>query len=177
MIRGAIQGFEREIYNNPAIVIDQDCFSDFYVQKHNEYQYLYLADPFENFYYNLFPEMQILYMFAYMVWSQCDIGDTFNEFMIFCWYKGCWPQQLLADSEHRILYILRAVNEAAILWNEQLPKSDSGEPIDADEQAELEKKLNNPEPYLKVAGTVGETIAQIFRDITGFVPVPREERI
>ena len=51
-----MQGFEREIYNNSAIVVSDQCFSDFYVQKANEYEHLYYADPFGNFYSNLFPE-------------------------------------------------------------------------------------------------------------------------
>jgi hypothetical protein len=41
LIRSLLQGFEREMYMNKAIVLDPDCFSDFYVQKQNEYKYLY----------------------------------------------------------------------------------------------------------------------------------------
>ena len=56
MIKNAMQGFEREIYDNKAIVISDKCFSDFYITKQNEYEHLYYADPFGNFYSNLFPE-------------------------------------------------------------------------------------------------------------------------
>ena len=121
MIRSALQGFEREMYSNKAIVLNEECLSDFYVQKQNEYEYLWYEDPFENFYQNFFPELQMTYMFYYMLANQCDVADTLNDFMIYCWYKGCWPRQILNDSMNRIFYILRSINNAAIMWYEEIP--------------------------------------------------------
>uniref|UniRef100_A0A7S3FXN9 Uncharacterized protein n=1 Tax=Strombidium rassoulzadegani TaxID=1082188 RepID=A0A7S3FXN9_9SPIT len=164
MIRAYLQGFERTIYDNQAISLDKDCFSDFYVIKQNEYMYLTHADPFENFFENFFPEIQILYLFFHMLGTQCDVGDTMNEFMVFCWYKGCWPKQILNDSINRVWYILREINTAAILWFEEIPSGDEIDP-EAD-----------PQPYLKIAEQVGGSVAVILKELTDFKPVPREER-
>ena len=87
-----LTGFEWGIYNDTSIRLNEDCFGDYYVTKLNEYDYLFEADPFENIMQNLFPEVSLTYQFLYMINNQCDIDETINDFMIFCWYQGCWPK-------------------------------------------------------------------------------------
>lgn len=60
------------------------------------------------------------YMLLYMVINECDIARLFNDYSSFCWYKGCWPQQFLYKMLDNFLYILRAINDAAIVWKEGL---------------------------------------------------------
>jgi hypothetical protein len=58
----------------------------------NEFLYLYYNNPFGNFADNLFPEISILYQFIFMWNTKCNIDETTNDFMVYCWYKGCWPR-------------------------------------------------------------------------------------
>lgn len=85
--------------------------------------------------------------------NQCDIDETINDFMIYCWYQGCWPKQMLLESGPKILYVMRAINDAAIVWYETLPtkeeKEEEGAEVDAEEWAHL-------------AESTGTTVAQIL---------------
>lgn len=105
-------------------------------------------------------------MFYWMVSNQCDVADTLNDFMVYCWYEGCWPRQILLESFSRILYVARAINDAAILWTEQMPKADT-----------VEGMLEATKKYETVAEKVGSTIAEIVKDLTGFEPIPKEKRV
>jgi hypothetical protein len=87
-----LTGFEWGIYNDTSIRLNEDCFGPYYVTKLNEYDYLFEADPFENIMQNLFPEVSLTYQFLYMWNNQCDIDETINDFMVYCWYQGCWPK-------------------------------------------------------------------------------------
>jgi hypothetical protein len=117
-----LTGFERGVYNDSSIRLNPECFGDYYVTKLNEYEYLFEADPFNNIWQNVFPEISLTYQFLYMFNNQCDIDETINDFMVFCWYRGCWPKQILLSSGNKILYVLRAINDAAIIWYEGVPE-------------------------------------------------------
>ena len=58
-----------------------------------------------------------------MLTNDCDIDHIVNDYMVYCWYRGCWPEQMLAQVENKFLYILRAINDAAIVWYEGIPDS------------------------------------------------------
>lgn len=143
-----LTGFERGIYNDSSIRINPDCFGDYYVTKVNEYEYLFAEDPFNNIWQNLFPEISITYQFIYMFNNQCDIDETINDFMVFCWYRGCWPKQILLSSGNKILYVMRAINDAAIVWYEGIP---DGTITEADLVA-----------WEKLSESTGSTMAQIL---------------
>ena len=67
LIHSFILGFERGIYNDSSILLNEDCFGDYYVNKLNQYEYLFVEDPFENIWTNLFPEISLTYQFLYMM--------------------------------------------------------------------------------------------------------------
>ena len=163
MVHWFLTGFERGIYNDSSIRLNEECFGDYYVTKLNEYEYLFTEDPFENIFDNIFPEISLTYQFIYMFNNQCDIDETIFDFMVFCWYQGCYPQQMLMDSGSKILYIMRAINDAAIVWYEDIPED---EIMNEDNLAE----------WNKVAEHTGATVASIVQDITDFHPVPRDQR-
>lgn len=116
-----LTGYERGFYNDTTIRLNPDCFGDYYVTKLNEYEYLFYNDPFGSHWENYFPEISLLYQFLYMWNNQCDIDEGIYDFMVFCWYRGCWPEQMLGNSEARWLYMLRDVNDALIVWQEGKP--------------------------------------------------------
>jgi hypothetical protein len=162
MVHWYLTGFERGIYNDSSIRLNPDCFGDYYVTKVNEYEYLFEEDPFGNIWQNVFPEISLTYQFIYMFNNQCDIDETINDFMIYCWYRGCWPRQILLQSGSKILYVMRAINDAAIIWYEGIP---DGKMTEEDLQS-----------WDKLSESTGITVAQILQDITGFFPIPNEER-
>ena len=57
---------------------------------------------------------------------------------------------------------MRAINEAAIIWYEGIP----------------EGKLTTEDlkSWDKLSESTGVTVAQILQDITGFFPIPNEEK-
>lgn len=72
----------------------------------------------------MFPEIALTYEFYYMMWTVCDIDDSINEVMMYCWYKGCWPEKMALDAWNggKLLYIALALNDAAIvLWEAFMP--------------------------------------------------------
>ena len=60
--------------------------------------------------------------------------------MVFCWYKGCWPRQILSKSLNKILYVLRALNDAAIVWYEGIPEEEAAHDQDIEEWAKLSEQ-------------------------------------
>jgi hypothetical protein len=59
-----------------------------------------------------------------MATSKCEIDKTLNDYMLFCWYRGCWPDQIWFQVKDRFLYIAREINDAAIVWNEGIPNDE-----------------------------------------------------
>ena len=94
LIHWFLTGIDRGLYNDTNIVLDEDCFGDGYVQKLNEYEYLWTHDPFGDFYTSFFPEVSLTYQLFYMVTAKCDLDHALNDYMLYCWYKGCWPDQV-----------------------------------------------------------------------------------
>ena len=164
MIRWTITGFERGMYNDSELMVNEMCFGDYYVTKLNEYEYLFQEDPFGNIWENVFPEISLTYQFFYMGVNECDIDTTINDFMVFCWYKGCWPRQMLSQSLSKILYVLRALNDAAIVWYEGIPEEESVNGQDIEEWAKLSEQS-------------GLTLAQVIKDLTDFAPIPKDQRV
>lgn len=48
MVHWLLTGFERGMYNDSSIRLNDECFGPYYVTKINEYEYLFEEDPFEN---------------------------------------------------------------------------------------------------------------------------------
>ena len=157
-----LTGFERGIYNDSSIRLDPECFGDYYVTKLNEYEYLFQENPFGNIWENYFPEASITYQFFYMINNQCDIDETIYDFMIFCWYRGCWPKQMVMEARSEWLYMLRSFNDAAILWYEGVP---DGKMTSEDLQV-----------WRNLSEQTGLTTAEIIQDFTGFEYIPEEVR-
>ena len=84
--------------------------------------------------------------------------------MVFCWYTGCWPRQMLTQSLSKVLYVARAVNDAAIVWYEGIPEEESAGGQDVAEWAVLSEQT-------------GLTLAQVIKDLTDFSPIPKELRV
>ena len=64
------------------------------------------------------------------------------------------------------MYILRAVNDAGIVWKEGI--------------AEMRKHPERPyeeegEELAKLSAQTGQTLAEILQDITGFYPITEQE--
>lgn len=148
MYHSFIQGMHRGLFEDDTYLIDDDCFGDFFVTKRNEYAYLLQENPFGNFVDNLFPEISLTYQFIYMFGTSCGMNEITNDFMVYCWYKGCWPQQMLADVKTNVLYILRDINDAAIIWWEGVPEVKDDETI---------------EEWMKLGEENGKTTANIFK--------------
>ena len=122
-----LTGVERALYGDKTLTISSDCFGDQYVVKLNEYLHLFKANPFGDFFENLFPEISLTYQFYYMFTTYCQVDDYIQDYMLFCWYRGCWPDQWLYQIKGKFLYILRAVNDAGIVWYEGVPESEESE--------------------------------------------------
>lgn len=69
---------------------------------------------------------------------------------------------MLISSGNKILYVMRAINDAAIIWYEGMPE---GKMTEEDIKA-----------WSKLSEQTGITMAQILQDITGFYPIPNDER-
>jgi len=124
MSNAFLTGMKRGLYDDNKLKLNDECFGPYYMKKLNEYAYLFWGNPFGNFFENMFPEMALTYEFYYMIWNKCDVDDSINEVMMYCWYKGCWPEKMFWDAWNngKLLYIARALNDAAIvLWEAFMP--------------------------------------------------------
>jgi hypothetical protein len=157
-----LTGFERGIYNDSSIRLNPECFGKYYITKVNEYEYLFEADPFGNIFENVMPEVSLTFQFIYMFNTQCGVDETVNDFMVFCWYRGCWPRQIMLQSGSKILYVMRAINDAAIIWYEGIPDGKMS-------QEDLKS-------WDKLAESTGLTVAQILQDLTGFYRIKDDEK-
>lgn len=99
------------------------------------------------------------YMLAYMVFNECGYDKLFNDYSAYCWYKGCWPEQFLYKGLDNFLYILRAMNDAAIVWKEGLDElSENPDRTHVDEERD----------WAKLSAQTFQTIGSIAQDVTGF---------
>lgn len=64
--------------------------------------------------------------------------------------------------EKNFLYVLRNINDAAIVWYEGVPKD-----------FQTDKDI---EEWVTLSETTGRSSAQIFKDLTGFYPIPKDEQ-
>ena len=129
----------------------------------NELEYISEAMPFGDTWQNMFPAMSVLYQLFYMFSGKCDFDKNLNDFAVFCWYKGCWPDQMLWRIADKWLYMLRAANDAAIVWYEGIPQEHQTEESVA--------------KWMDLTEETGRAAAEIFQDLTGFVHIKNEERV
>jgi hypothetical protein len=119
-VHWATTGFMRGFYQDNKIESNPRCFGEYYLMKTNQYVYTFQYNPFDSFFESAFPMIYMTYMLFFMVINECGMNHLFNDYSSFCWYKGCWPQQFLYKLLDNFLYILRAINDAAIVWKEGL---------------------------------------------------------
>ena len=157
-----LSGFNKGFYNDTTLVLDDDCFGDYYVTKANELEYLSTASPFGEAWLNVFPGTSMVFQFYYMMTGKCNIDTNLNDFAVYCWYKGCWPDQMGYRLEDTWLYILRSMNEAAIVWYEGVPDNHDDE--------------ESVKTWINLTEESGIAAAQIFIDVFGFRLLKKEER-
>lgn len=141
------------------------CFGEHYVTKLNEYVYSFTENPFGNFYENFWPEIYLTYMLMYMFSNDCGIDHLANDFCTYCWYRGCWPMQIIFKLGDKWLYILRSINDAGIVWKEGMQEL----------LAKNSDYTTEGEEYAKLSTQTGQTLAEIFQDVTGFYPVSERD--
>jgi len=59
---------------------------------------------------------------------------------MFCWYKGCWPEQMAVEAWNsgKLLYIAKTLNDVAIvLWETFMPGAKENQPT-REEESEQE---------------------------------------
>jgi hypothetical protein len=64
--------------------------------------------------------------------------------------------------EKNFLYILRNINDAAIVWYTGVPQK-----FESDEDIET---------WVTLSETTGRSTAQIFKDLTGFFPIAKDQQ-
>ena len=141
-------GIERGMYDNQSIELDPQCFGEPFVTKLNQLAVMWHADPIAN----LIPEFAIVYQLYYMLSDKCQIDKVINDFFLFCWNKGCYPDEIGANAESNYLYMTRSLIDASIVWMEGVPQS-TGEGHDQ---------------WRKLSHQTGETVAEIFKKFTMF---------
>jgi len=97
-----------------------------------------------------------------MFTQKCSLNYAVNDFMLFCWYRGCQPIQMWEHIEKNFLYILRNINDAAIVWYTGVPQK-----FESDEDIET---------WVTLSETTGRSTAQIFKDLTGFFPIAKDQQ-
>lgn len=137
MTNWAITGLERGLYNDSTLVVNSDCFGDQFVTKINELEHIWEAKPFNDgdFFSNVLPAMSLVYQVYFMLSAKCGLNVAMNDFMLFCWYRGCQPQQYWTHIKKNFLYILRNINDAAIVWYEGVPE-------EYDEEKDIEQWIS-----------------------------------
>lgn len=96
-----------------------------------------------------------------MIFNTCRLDNTVQEFMVFCWYRGCWPRETLLNSQDKWLYILRDLNDEGITWSDAYKKDEDG-------------KLTE-DKWSRLAQGTGKAMAEMFKDITEFEPIPQDQ--
>ena len=145
-----LTGIERGMYMNDSIVLHKDCFGERYVTKINEFAAMIKSDWMKHW----VLEGAIIYQLYYMWSDKCKIDSTINDVYVFCWNNGCAAGELWNHAELNFLYMTRALIDAAIVWFEGIP----------------EDKLADAAQWDNLARQTGETVAEIVKEITDFVP-------
>jgi hypothetical protein len=73
----------------------------------------------------------------------------------------------LKNSGGKWLYILRSLNDSAIVWWEGIPEAREDGTYAEDDM----------EQWINLSEQTGQTMAQIFKDISGFYPIPKDQRV
>ena len=107
-------------------------------------------NPFGNFYENFWPEIYLSYMLWYMFQHDCGLDHIMNDFSTFCWYRGCWPMQMVYNSGDKFLYILRAMNDAGIVWKEGIQELRKHQDMSYESESD---------EYSKLSSQTGQTLA------------------
>ena len=138
----------------------------------NEYEYLWYGDPFGSFYENFIPEISMTFQFYHMIVDTCELSQLSNDYWIYCWYQGCFPRQVWSNLRSQWLYILRDLNDTAIVWytNRQEYATDGGQ--DLQEVSEEQQQQ-----WYDLAEAGGRTVAEILHDLTGFHRIPLSEQV
>lgn len=107
------------MYGDDAIKLHEDCFGKKYVTKINEFAAMVQSDPWKHW----MLEVSIIYQLYFMWSDQCQIDRTVNDLYIYMWNYGFEPVMLWENFLENILYMTRAVIDAAIVWYEGIPES------------------------------------------------------
>ena len=63
------------------------------------------------------------------MWSdKCKIDETFKDFYLYCWNKGCYSDEIVGNTKLNFLYMTRALLDALIVWYEGVPEDKTQEP-------------------------------------------------
>ena len=143
-------GVERGMYGNDSITLHPDCFGEKFVVKINEFAAMIKSDPWKHW----MLELAIIYQLYFMVSDICRIDQTINDLYIYMWNYGFEPVMLYENLLDNILYMTRALIDAAIVWYEGVPDS-----ID-----------DNLEQWHTLSRQTGESSAEIIKEFLGFVP-------
>jgi len=148
MTHHVLTGIERGMYNNDTITLHKDCFGKKYVKRINWLAAMFQHDIWGNW----IQELMIFYQLYYMWSERCKLDLTLNDVYLYCWNKGCYPEELWGNTEKNFLYMTRALIDAAIVWFEGVP-------------ATYEE---NPTQWENLSRQTGETVAEIVKEITNF---------
>ena len=62
-----------------------------------------------------------------MVAEKCTIDNTINDVYVYCWNEGCYFDELWGNTLTNVLYMTKALIEAAIVWQEGIPSSEASD--------------------------------------------------
>lgn len=136
------------MYNKKSIVLHKDCFGKRYVTKVNEFAAMAISDWKKHW----VLEVAIMYQLYYMWSDKCTIDNVINDVYNFCWNNGCTASSFWENSQLNFLYMTRAVLDAAIVWFEGVP----------------DDKFLEQEKWFTLSRQMGETFAEIVKEITNF---------
>lgn len=112
-------GMERGMYGNDSILLDEDCFGPRFVTKINEFAAMIKSDPWKHW----MLELSIIYQLYFMFSDKCTIDQTVNDLYVYMWNYGFEPIMLWENFLANVLYMTRAIIDAAIVWYEGVPES------------------------------------------------------
>lgn len=108
---------------------------------------------------SIIQELAIIYQLYYMLGEKCTIDKAINDVYLYCWNKGCQLENLWGNTKGNVLYMTRAILDAAIVWYEGVPAS----------------QTENLDQWHALSRQTGETVAEILKEITNFKPQEKFE--
>jgi len=84
-----LQGIERGTYGNSTYSNNPDCFGPKFVTRINQFAAM-IKSP--NLWWHIPYMIAIIYQMYFMIGDKCKIDNTVNDFFLYCWNKGCWPE-------------------------------------------------------------------------------------